>query len=75
MLEEMLKKERTFKDILEKVPFGILVMDHKSKDIVLANREMEEVIANNDKDPNLTFKERICQYFKHKVVVSSEDGK
>lgn len=69
----MLKKERTFKDILEKVPFGILVVDHKSMDIVLANREME-VIANNDKNSNLTFKERLCQYFKHKVVVSSEDG-
>ena len=73
MLEQLLNKEKTFKAILENVPNGILVMDINSKDVVLANKEME-LIASNDKDPMLTFKERISNFLMSKKVFHDEGG-
>ena len=48
-----------------------MVVDLKSKDIVLANKEME-IIANYDKDQKLTFKQQLCNFLKHKVVSNDE---
>ena len=57
------------------MPNGILVVDLKSKEIVLANREMETLVNNVNEGPNqqLTFKEKICNFLMQKVVVSNEN--
>ena len=56
------------------MPNGILVVDLKSKEIVLANREMEILVNNANDGPKqmLTFKEKICNFLMQKVVVSNE---
>ena len=53
------------------MPNGILVMDINSKEVVLANKEMEH-ITNNEKESKLTLKERISNFLMYKIVSDVE---
>ena len=51
------------------MPSGILLVDLKSKEIVLANREMEIIVSSGLNATKIfTLKEKICRFFMQKVV-------
>ena len=56
------------------MPNGILVMDINSKEVVLANKEMEH-ITNNEKESKLTLKERISNFLMYKIVSDVEGSR
>ena len=56
------------------MPNGILVMDINSKEVVLANKEMEH-ITNNEKESKLTLYERISNFLMYRIVSDVEGSR
>jgi hypothetical protein len=46
---------------MQEIPNGVIVIDLKTQDIIIANNEMEQILGKG-KDPNLPLKQKILSY-------------
>ena len=71
--------QETFKNTLNLVPNGVLLIDIKSKEITFANKEMEELVNFHGKRPLIglsgssSLKELVCRFMMLEYVADQRD--